>query len=265
MNRYIVIAIVTDHPRFYHQAVKELKKKELQFVSLKIGEKIPPDVDVVITSPGERAFVDFHEVVASENPEDAIRGAQDVRKGVKAAYEKLYIGVDPGKRVGLAVMADARIVHEEILNKPEDIEQSIIDIEKRFSPAKIILRVGSAGGAYRDRAIASVQAHFDHAIEIVNEDSTSGSPTDRKRLGLHKDLMAARNIVFKKGKPLKKTVVVRTTPGEIKNIQRESRQRSDNLTISKELARAVAIGELELEEAIRIQRKRLNEDIHTAG
>ncbi len=260
-----MIAIVTDQPRFYHQAVKELERNKLRFVSLKTGEKIPPEVDVVITSTAERAFVDFHKVAAAESPEDATREAMDLRSGTKADYNELYIGVDPGKRMGVAVMAAGRIVHEDVLNRPEDIEKFILEIEKRFSPDKIILRVGSAGGAYRDRAIARVQARFDHAIEIVNEDSTSGSRTDRKRRGLHKDVMAARNIVFKKGQPLKKRVMVRIMPGEIKNIQMESRQRSDNITISKDLARAVVKGELELDDAIRIQRKRLNEDICTAG
>ena len=44
--------------------------------------------------------------------------------------------------------------------------------------------------------------------------------------------------------------------GEIKELQRISRIKSKNITISKELAKKVLMGEMELDEAIEIQRRK---------
>jgi hypothetical protein len=92
-------------------------------------------------------------------------------------------------------------------------------------------------------------------VEIVDEHSTS-SNTPQGGVQPRSDASAALNIALKKGTSLERAAQTRIKQGEIKNIQNDSRAASENLTISRALARKVAKGELSLEEAIMKYRKK---------
>jgi hypothetical protein len=258
-----MLAVVTSNPRFYQNAVKELEKKGLNFLSLRIEDKIPPEVETIITSLSERDSVSFDNVVAANSAAVAVREALYEKKGLKKRYKSISIGVDPGKSIGVAALGDRRIIFEEIIHNPGDVVATIKKIEERFRAENIMVKVGSAGGAYRNRIISSIQENFDFPLEIVDESSTTGPKVESHRQGLHKDIFAARKIASKSGKPLSQTIKVTSTPGEIKNIQRESRKKSEQITISKRLAEAVVRGEIDLDEAIRLQKKGRIEDVHS--
>ncbi len=257
-----MLAVVTSSPRFYQQAVEELTKADVKFMSLGLLDKIPPEVDLVITSLKERSSIAFPTIVATAEAAEAVKQAVRVKSGVKKRYQTISIGIDPGKTIGLSAIGDRRIINEEILKTPEEVVNAVNEIKRMFKAREIILRVGSAGGTYRDRIIASLQEFHNLPIEIVGEESTTKPKSNSRKLGLHKDILAARKIANKKGHRIKKAIKVTTTPGEIKNIQRESRKKSRDITISKKLAEAVVKGEIDLEEAIKLQKRRGDEDLH---
>lgn len=92
------------------------------------------------------------------------------------------------------------------------------------------------------------------AVELVDESGTT--PTLGRGAGGKgmADVLAAVNIARIEGEPVE-TRDVEPTAGETQRIKNESRDRSDgDLTVSGELARGVALGELTLEEAIAEQR-----------
>ncbi|MFQ5800627.1 MAG: hypothetical protein ACE5HH_02755 [Candidatus Hydrothermarchaeales archaeon] len=250
-----MLAVVTSLPRFYHTAAEELKKEGVKFLSLRLEDDIPPEVDIVITSVSERDRISFPKVVAASSAREAVREALQIKTGMKESYKVISVGIDPGKSIGIAAVGDGKIVFEDILHSPEEVVPFIRHIEERFTPKAMAVKVGAAGGAYRNRIIARIQENFSHPMEIVDEGSTTRPKRESRRLGLHKDILAARKIAFKKGKPLHGKVRITTTPGEVKNVQLESRKKSDHLTISKRLAEAVVKGEMDLDEAIRLQKK----------
>ena len=85
---------------------------------------------------------------------------------------------------------------------------------------------------------------LEHPIEIVNEANTSEHVENP-------DIHAAISIALTRGYRVSNRFEIVPTEGELKNIQRLSRLESEGkITISKELARRVALGELSLRTAI---------------
>jgi hypothetical protein len=252
-----MLAVVTTKPRFYQQAVIELEKAGENFLSLSSTDEIPTEVDIVITSSTEKDSIDFPRIVCAQSAGDAVREALLLNTGLKKRYNSISIGIDPGKSIGIAAMGEKRVIYEDVLSGTEEVAGAVKMVEERFVPGRIEIKIGSAGGAYRDRIIASLQKNFDHRIEIVDEELTTKPKVESRRIGVHKDILAARKIATKKGKPLKVRIEASSTPGEIRNIQQESRKKSGHLTISKELAESVVKGEISLDEAITRQEKRL--------
>ena len=257
-----MLAVATSLPKFYQTAVKELEKEGISFLSLRPGEEIPAGVDIVITSSLEETQISFPKVISASEAAEAVREALHLKTGLKKSYSQISIGIDPGKSIGIAAVGDGRVIFEEIGLSPDDVVTAIKKVSKQFSAEKKTVKVGAAGGAYRNRIIQRLQESFRYPIEIVDEGQTTRPKVESRRLGLHKDILAARKIAFKTGKHLKRTIEVATTAGEIKNIQRESRKKSAHLTISKRLAESVVKGEIDLDEAIKLQRKRRSKDLH---
>lgn len=245
-----MIALVTEIPRFYYSAAKELRERGIEFMSLNLKEEIPPTVRVVLTSEGEKGKIRFEKVVAKGDVSSAVDECLRILKGFRADYGKLVIGIDPGLKPGIAVLGDGKVILVEGLNSPEEVQEAVERILNIYSGEEVIFRVGKGGGIYKTRILKALQEGFSHPIETVDEERTT--PIVEPAL---KDIMAAVNIAIKRGKALKKKVELYPKPGEIRNLQKKSRALSGTITISKALAEKVARGELTLEEAIRIQKK----------
>jgi hypothetical protein len=75
------------------------------------------------------------------------------------------------------------------------------------------------------------------------------------------DIDAAKRIAMTKGQRVEEAPEVEPTPGELRDIQRLSRIESEgSVTISTDLASAVAKGDMTLRQAVRSQRRLSSED-----
>ena len=254
-----MIAVLTEIPRLYYLFAKELKRKKLEFYSLTFRDEIPGKVKVVLTSESEAERVNFPCVVAAgeRSVALAVEKAYTLSKGLRGHYDELVIGIDPGEKPGLAVVGDGSVVHVSHFSSPEDVKGAVEDILRIYSCRRVKIKVGNGGGVFRQRLLKVLQESFNFDIEIVDEHSTTPSLGRGDTRPEVRDIIAAINIAMKEGYGLTKKVVVKPTSGEIKNVQRDSRQRSGNITISRALAEKVARGELTMERAIElhIQRK----------
>jgi hypothetical protein len=244
---------MTEIPRFYYEAVRELKDRDIEFLTLAVDDEIPSIVGVVLTSEEEREQIDFPEVVGIADIKTAVDECLRIENGLCASYENLTLGIDPGRKPGFAVLGDGRVVHAELLGSPEDILKVSERVLDTYSGKSITFRVGRGGGVYKARVLKILQENFDFPIEVVDESNTT--PLFGRGAAV-KDIIAAMNIALKQGRVLKQKIEIHPTDGEIKNIQKDSRIISGNITINKELAKRVARGELTIEEAIEIQRNR---------
>ena len=98
-----------------------------------------------------------------------------------------------------------------------------------------------------DNRLANAMLARGYAVELVNEQKTSRG-VKRNQHGV-----SAIRIATLSGERVWEPFELQTTEGEIREIQRRSRIKSQGrITISSELARQVALGELTLLEAINL-------------
>ena len=113
------------------------------------------------------------------------------------------------------------------------------------------VKIGHQAITYRNRIVNDLwelKDEFDFDLEIVDETSTT-------RYKHNPDMNAALDISFLPGKPVTHPLSIHPTDGEIRDLQRMSRIKSDSrITISKELARRVAEGDIDISQAIDIQK-----------
>lgn len=239
------IGLLTEDPRAYFEMLEVLREKGLGFVSLEFGEAVPAHVGVVLSTEAERDRVPFDRVVSDADPEVAVaKAAKELAGG--ASVRDLCIGVDPGHRPGVAAIGDGVVLTRAVAASPEGVSEIIDRITRDYTCTNLLVRIGNGDRTNRNRIFNRLWDDG-HRLEIVDESNT----TTRSETP---DEDAAVEIAMTPGyRPVKKQ---RVDPcdGELRNIQRLSRLESNGrLTVSKDLAAKVAVGELSLGEAIDLQ------------
>ncbi|KAA0011010.1 MAG: hypothetical protein FE041_04660 [Thermoplasmata archaeon] len=241
-----MIGLLTSNFSLYHDLVNLLKKRNIPFVSLSFDEEIPPYVNVIITSEEEKHKVDFDKIVACDidwNAEDAIDKALFFSH---CKNPKLIFGIDPGKKIGVAVYGQDTLIRRFATNSPDEAVSFIKSFTHNMEACDVVVRIGNGARLIRNRIINLLHGE-NFRIEIVDESALP--PHDD-------DAIAASSIAMAEGREIKGKMELEPKEGEIKEMQRFSRIKSKNITISKELAKRVLIGKMELEEAIEMQRKK---------
>lgn len=247
------VAIVTGDARVYYTATKVLKEYGIPFLSLRVGERIPFDVEVVLT--GEKDRVDFP-VKVIVHDEDFIDELL-AKLGGRERFNKVFIAIDPGERPGLSVVADGRVVEVHRLKSPRDIEV-VVDLLEKYPGARI--KIGHGARRHRTMMLKALGRllGYDYPIVLVNEAGTTPKAGNVESPGVL-DIVASINIGLRPGREVtigELLEVKEPTKREIEDIKRRSRELSGNITIPSRLAREVALGNLTLEEAIEIHRRR---------
>ncbi len=236
---------MTKNFRFFYELVQLLKGHKEHFVALDFGDDVPETVGVIITTREERSLVRFRKVVSNDQPDIALEMARSQLKG-REAFQTLVVGVDPGVRPGVAIIGDGRVLIAETVGSPEGVVDEIARFRRCFRHVRLIAKVGHGDRTNRNRIIRSIWNSVDD-IEVVDETNTT-------RRTEEPDADAAVSIALGSGYRMPFPPEVQPTLGEVKNIQRISRIESGGrVTISSELAKAVAKGELTLPEALMVQ------------
>jgi hypothetical protein len=205
------IALATVSGRAYYKMVNELKRKGLPFLSLKPWDPIPLDIKVVITTKEERHLVAHPNVLIFEyesNPtsviDEAVLGVQG-----KRSYEKVVVGVDPGKTYGVAVLGDDNVLETLNCSGSKEAVNVILDDLNRFPATVSMVKVGNGAPAYTKGLLPSLDETLpqETVIEVVSEAGTSRFMNETAhRRGL-RDAMSAIEIAGRNGQifPRRKT------------------------------------------------------------
>ena len=237
-----VLGLLTEDFRLYHDLVAVLKARDLPFVSLSFSQRIPDTVGAVLTSPSEAGRVRHRHVVAVDDIDSSVAKSMQFLKG-KSSWNELLIGVDPGREPGVATIGDGDVIDTRIAASPEAVAFHVCQAIRTFPAKDARVRIGHGDPTNRNRILNALSRDRLH-VEIVDEAGTT-------RRTPQPDVDAAIEIARTPGKRVEPPVEVRPTPGEVREIQRRSRLDSGGVvTISSELAGAVARGDLSLEEAI---------------
>ena len=243
-----VLGILTEDFRLYHDLVAALKARDLPFVSLSFSRRIPDSVGAVLTSPAEASRLRLRRVVPVDEIDSSIAEAIQVLKG-KSTWAELSIGIDPGREPGVAIIGDGEVIDTRLAASPEAVAFHVRQAIRTFPAKEARIRIGHGDPTNRNR-ILNALAREGLPVEIVDEAGTT-------RRTPQPDVDAAIDIARSRGHPVKPPFEVRPTPGEVREIQRRSRLHSGGIvTISSDLAGAVARGDLSLEDAIARARRK---------
>jgi hypothetical protein len=239
------IGLLTRNPRVYFEMLEALRGENLKVVSLDFGEPVPADVGAIITTEDEKGDIPFDRIVTDSDPNIAITRAKMMMSSDRRVKE-LTIGIDPGVRPGVAVLGDGVVLIRSLAESPEAVGEVVEEIVQEYPEANVVVRIGHGDRTNRNRIFNKLWDEG-HMLEIVDERNT----TKRSQTP---DEDAAVEIAMTPGYKPGRRQETDPCPGEIRNIQRISRlESSGSLTVSKELARKVATGELSLRDAIERQ------------
>ncbi|MGQ9459992.1 MAG: hypothetical protein ACUVRA_02005 [Candidatus Bathyarchaeaceae archaeon] len=197
------IALATVSGRAYYRLVNELKRKGLLFWSLKPWDPIPLEAKVVITTNEERHYVTHPNVLIFDyesDPEIVVNEAIRVVQG-KPSYEKVVIGVDPGKTYGVAVLGDDNILKTTNCSSLEETVTAVLE-GLGMAPATIsVVKVGDGAPAYAKELLHSLDETLPEevTIEIVSEAGTSRFMNETAHRRELRNMMSAIEIAGRKG------------------------------------------------------------------
>ena len=200
------IAVATVSGKAYYLIVRELKKRNIPFLSLTPHERIPMEIKVVLTTVEERPLIGHGRVVALKNemaPEALINQALQAAQG-KERYGKITIGIDPGKTFGLAVLADGRVVETANSSSVQETSDKIRQILENFestSTASISVKIGDGVLEYQTMLLEALDEVLPSNIvlESVREEGTNLHTGETKhRRGLE-DIFSAVKIARRNG------------------------------------------------------------------
>jgi len=196
------VAVATVQGKAYFLIVNALKENNISFFSLVPGKPVPSEVKLGITTEKEKPQVSFGNVLvfSSEDELDSLMSAVTIRLQGKEAYEKMVIGVDPGEVVGVAVIADGRIVDRanclgtrEAVNKIKSILKNV-----NLSATAVKIKVGNGVPAYHE-IIEELDEELPSMVvlEVVGEAGTN-LPLSKRSRGL-KHITSATRIAARTG------------------------------------------------------------------
>lgn len=262
------VAIQTDDLRFYYKILKTIEGSRLKANFFTSDQDIPSNIyDLVITTSTETNYSENYEnsqilhLKYEQLDVDLIPKiiGMIARKNTPKFYS-LVIGIDPGKRIGLAAICDEMLLSAET----SQLNQLIAKIQNYiliFPSEMIIIRIGDQPNSVSQVIFNKLFNAFKEIkkikLEIVTEAySNPKNPTSHSKL--KPDEIAAFTIAQREGKTTNHMVRNEIPIGRVKEIQRWSRNLSGNrISLDFKSAKSVALGEISLEKAIKQKEEHL--------
>jgi predicted RNase H-like nuclease (RuvC/YqgF family) len=198
------IGILTTSGKVYYKLVSEVRRRGLPFISLTPREFIPFYVKVIITTESERINIDFPEILIYDelkDPFQVVDEAVQMLRG-KKDFREIIIGIDPGKRLGLAILGDGIILKKMELRNIDETIPEIIRILKETKAEKKTVKIGNGVKEEQKRLFKVLNKELPNnvIIESVEEDGTTkNSKKDQKFRKDSIDVLSAIKISMRNG------------------------------------------------------------------
>jgi hypothetical protein len=177
--------------------VRRLRKAGLPFSSLMPDSDVH-ECDVILTTRFEMGQFGPKAValeVLDDNP-GVFKG--QVLSSLGAGGDAIIIGIDPGKRTGLAAFYGQRSLVMSTFASAASACSLIGAFARCIPKSRLLVRIGNGNGAMAISLVKQVQKEAPGAmIELVDESGTSAGSS--KLRGVQRDQAAAAKIAFRKG------------------------------------------------------------------
>lgn len=198
------VAVATVDGKAYFLIVNELRENNVPFVSLVPGEIVPTKVKVVITTENEKDLVKNEKTLVytgENNLEDLVDEVKRILQG-KEAYEKIVIGIDPGEAIGLAAIADGKIIERSNCFSATDVVNAITKTIKHvdFSLTSVLVKIGNGVPVYKEILEALDDALPTAVVlEVVGEAGTNKPLKENRRSRKIRHIFSAIRIAGRVG------------------------------------------------------------------
>ncbi|UCE13190.1 MAG: hypothetical protein JSV04_13500 [Candidatus Heimdallarchaeota archaeon] len=259
------IAVQTDDLRLYHKLLRIFEGSHLKPRFFTPNQTIPSQYfDLIITT--EELIDNLQEPPilqlksAQVQPNLKARIISIIARKSDPKFKLLIVGIDPGEHIGLAAICDGMVLAAETI-KLTKLTKKIEEYLILFPSEIVVIRIGDQPTSVSRvlfNKLFTVFGNIDKIkLEIV-EEAYSSIRKVTPAVPFSSDETAAITIAYRTGK-IKNHLVRSNIPiGRIKEIQKWSRNLSNNrITLDTELAQSVALGEISLEEAIIRKEKQL--------
>ncbi len=198
------IAVATVSGKAYYLLVSELKRRGLNFLSLKPTDRAPLNVKVVITTAEERPLITHPNILIFQeeaDPTEVIDKAVRILEG-KQGYGRVVVGVDPGRTFGVAVVGDGTVLEAvncaSLRETVDTVSKALDGLQAKIQQVKI----GDGDPQHTKRLLDQLDRTLPKGvmIEMVHEAGTSRiirETTHRREL---RDAMSAVKIAERSGR-----------------------------------------------------------------
>ena len=202
------IALATVSGKTYYKLVKELKGRRLPFLSLTPKDKIPLYIKAVITTKEERDLISHPNVLIFNDETDATTVVDEAIRTVegKRNYDKVVVGVDPGKTFGLAVLADGKVLQTVTCSSLEETGNIILKALNRTPAVTSMVKIGDGAPTYTKKLLHLLNETLPREIilETVSEAGTSHFMRETTHQRGSRDAMSAIKIAERKGEAFRR-------------------------------------------------------------
>ncbi|MGC8937126.1 MAG: hypothetical protein ACP5KV_07200 [Candidatus Methanomethylicaceae archaeon] len=179
-----------DNIKASYDLIKEMKRMKVPFLLLEPNEPIPESVSAVISFHAKKC--DYaNKVVYDGNAKRTILRALSLSSPSKSEkdgfFDLVVVGIDPGKRTGMAILADGELIEAHTLSE-EDLEKEVLGILEDYPAHIIVFRLGK--GEISKRVLDIIRRDARAKIEFVDETKMS-VPSKYRAKKLRKDARSA--------------------------------------------------------------------------
>jgi len=171
------VAVATVQGKAYFLIVNALKEQKIPFSSIIPGNPIFTRVKIVITTEKEKSRVNYGKILVFESENELDNLISEIKRILlgKEMFDRIVIGIDPGETIGLAVLADGKVIEESNNFSVRELSNSALRAIRNvnFEFTNVVVKIGNGTPIYRDLLIdldnvLPIQVR----LEVVNEAGT---------------------------------------------------------------------------------------------
>lgn len=194
MNR---ICVATSKARAYYALVSRLRRAGLPFSSI-LPDSDSRDCDIVLTTADESGQFGGRTLALEDLDENPGIFKGQVVSRLAGEKDVIVVGVDPGKRTGLAVFYGQTRLAFNTFDSAGAVCSRVGAFARGVPSSRLLVRVGNGNRAMTTRFVEGLKREVPGAtIEVVDESGTSTGSLKMK--GVQRDQVAAAKIAFRKG------------------------------------------------------------------